>query len=44
MAEGAMSMILIFVAKWNRWYRVLRYSKGFELFDSVRYGFWLAQG
>ncbi len=39
-----MSMILIFAAKWNRWYRVLRYSKGFGLFDSVRYGLWLARG
>jgi hypothetical protein len=25
-----MSMILIFTGKWNRWYRVLRYSKGLE--------------
>jgi hypothetical protein len=39
-----MSMILIFAAKWNRWRRVVRYSKGFGLFDSVRYGLWLAQG
>jgi hypothetical protein len=39
-----MSMILIFAAKWNRWYRVLRYSSGFGLFDSLRYGLWLARG
>ena len=39
-----MSMILIFTGKWNRWYRVLRYGKGFGLFDSVRYGLWLARG
>ncbi len=42
--NGAMSMILIFTGKWNRWYRVLRYSKGFGAFDSVRYGIWLARG
>jgi hypothetical protein len=39
-----MSMILIFTGKWNRLYRVLRYSKRFGLFDSVRYGLWLARG
>ena len=39
-----MSMILIFTGKWNRWYCVLRYGKGFGLFDSVRYGLWLARG
>jgi hypothetical protein len=38
-----MSMILIFSGKWNRWYRALRYGKGFGLFDSVRYGLWLAK-
>jgi hypothetical protein len=37
-------MILIFAAKWNRWYGVLRRRKGFGLFDSLRYGLWLAQG
>lgn len=42
--EGAMSMILIFTGKWNRWYRVLRYGHGFGLFNSVRYGLWLARG
>jgi len=25
-----------------KWYRVLRYRKGFGLLDSVRYGFWVA--
>jgi hypothetical protein len=39
-----MSMILIFTGKWNRWYRVLRYSKGFRVFDSVPCGLWLARG
>jgi hypothetical protein len=39
-----MPTIPIFAAKWNRWYRVLRYSKGFGLFDSLRYGLWLARG
>jgi len=42
--RGLMSMILIFTGKWNKWYRVLRYGKGFGLFDSVRYGLWLARG
>jgi hypothetical protein len=39
-----MSMIVILTGKWNRWYRVLRYRKAFGLFDSVRYGLWLARG
>jgi hypothetical protein len=39
-----MSTILVVTARWNRWYGVLRYRKGFELFDSVRYGLWLARG
>ncbi len=39
-----MAMILIFASRWNRWYRVLRYRKGFGLSDSVRYGLWLARG
>jgi hypothetical protein len=38
------SLILIFTRKWTKWYRVLRYGKGFGLFDSVRYGLWLARG
>ena len=42
--ERAMSMILIFTGKWNRCYRVLRHGHGFGLFDSVRYGLWLARG
>jgi len=41
---GAMAMTLIFAGKWNRWYSVLRYRKGFGLLDSVRYGLWLARG
>jgi len=39
---GAMSPVLIFLRKWNKWYCVLQYRKGFGLLDSVRYGFWLA--
>ena len=39
-----MSVILIFAGNWNRWYRFLRYRKGFGLFDSVRFGLWLARG
>jgi hypothetical protein len=39
-----MAVIQIFAGKWNRWYRVLRYRNGFGLFDSVRYGLWLARG
>jgi hypothetical protein len=37
-------MILIFASKWNKWYRVLRYGKGFGLFESLRFGLWLARG
>jgi hypothetical protein len=37
-------MILTFAGKWNKWYRVLRYSKGFGRVDSLRYGLWLARG
>jgi len=37
-----MSPILIFISEWSKWYRVLRYRKGFGLLDSVRYGLWLA--
>ena len=41
--EGdAMSPVLKLIRKWNKWYRVLRYRKGFGLLDSVRYGLWLA--
>jgi hypothetical protein len=39
-----MSSVLIFNAKWKKWYLVLRYHKGFGLFDSVRFGLWLARG
>ena len=40
--RDAMSPILMFIRKWNKWYRVLRYRKGFGLLDSMRYGLWLA--
>jgi hypothetical protein len=39
-----MPLLLIFIHKWNRWYRVLRHGKGFGLCASVRYGLWLACG
>ena len=39
---GAMSLVFIFLRRWNKWCRVLRYRKGFGLLDSVRYGLWLA--
>jgi len=42
--EGVMSTILVVTGRWNKWYRVLRYRKGFGLFDSMRYGLWLARG
>jgi hypothetical protein len=41
---AAVSSILIFTSKWKKWYRVLRHRKGFGLFDSVRFGLWLARG
>ena len=41
---GTMSFILVFTREWNMWYRILRYGKGFGLFDSMRYGLWLARG
>jgi hypothetical protein len=39
---GAMSLVFIFLRRWNKWYRVLRYRNGFGLLDSVRYGLWMA--
>ena len=39
-----MSDILIFVRKWNTWYRVLHQRKTFGFVDSVRYGLWLTRG
>jgi hypothetical protein len=39
----SISLIVIFVRRWNKWYRVLRHRKGFGLLDSVRYGLWLAR-
>ena len=39
-----MTSVLSFLRKWNGWYRILRHRKGFGLFDSVRYGFWLTRG
>jgi hypothetical protein len=41
---GAMSLVFIFLRRWNKWYRVLRYRNGFGLLDSARYGLWLAHG
>lgn len=42
--KGPMPSSLILTAKWKKWYRVLRYHNGFGLFDSVRFGLWLARG
>jgi hypothetical protein len=39
-----MTSVLIFVRKWNVWYRILRHRRGLGRFDSVRYGLWLARG
>ena len=39
-----MSSVLNFSATWTKWYRVLRYRKGFGLFDSLRFALWLARG
>ena len=39
-----MSLALIFMAEWREWQRELRCRKGFGLFDSVRFGLWLARG
>lgn len=38
-----MSSILMFMANWSTWYRVLRGRKGFGPFDSLRFGLWLAR-
>jgi hypothetical protein len=38
-----MSMTLMFVRKWVRWSRVLRYGKAFSFVDSMRDGLWLAR-
>ena len=42
--SGTMLSVLIFTANWKKWYSVLRYHKGFGLFDSMRFGLWLARG
>ena len=39
-----MTVILVLLRKWNAWYRVLRYRKGFSFVDSVCCGLWLARG
>jgi hypothetical protein len=36
-------MVLMFIRKWNKWYRVLHCCKGFGPLDSIRYGLWLAR-
>ena len=43
-AGGVMSGILVFVRKWNAWYRVQRYRNGFDVAKSMQYGLWLARG
>jgi hypothetical protein len=44
LSPAAVSSILIFTASWKKWFCVLRHHKGFGLFDSVRFGLWLARG
>jgi hypothetical protein len=39
-----MSTALIFLATWRKWQRELQCRKGFGLFDSFRFGLWLARG
>ena len=39
-----MSSVTIWIANCVKWYRVLRYRKGFGLLNSVRFGLWLARG
>jgi hypothetical protein len=39
-----MSGILVFVRKWNAWYRVLRCRNRFDFAESVQYSAWLARG
>jgi hypothetical protein len=39
-----MSVTFMFVRKWVRWYRVLRYGKAFSFVDSIGCGLWLARG
>jgi hypothetical protein len=41
--EWRMSSVLIFATKWKKWYQVLRYRNRFGLFDSLRFGLWLAR-
>lgn len=41
--KGFMAFILSFTHKWSTWYLILRGRKGFGVFDSARYGFWLAR-
>lgn len=37
-----MSLVLVFIRRWHKSFRVLRYHNGFGMLDSVRYGLWLA--
>jgi len=41
---GVMFAVLVFLQKWNGWYRVLRCGNRFNFVDSVCYGLWLARG
>jgi hypothetical protein len=43
LSPAAVSSILIFTANWKKWFCVLRHRKRFGLFDSVRFGLWLAR-
>jgi len=44
LSPAAVSSILIFTAGWRKWFCVLRHCKGIGLFDSLRFGLWLARG
>src|SRR6266852_8832733 len=44
LSHVAVSSILIFTASWKKRFCVLRHHKGFGLFDSMRFGLWLARG
>ena len=44
LSPAAVSSLLIFTASWKKWFCVLRHRNGFGLFDSVRFGLWLARG
>jgi hypothetical protein len=44
LSPAAVSSILIFIAGWRKWFCVLHHGKRCGLFDSARFGLWLARG